>query len=83
MSGYLFPLMVILRQAQENHGRDHVRVHPGHAGVTDFGPDRRSSFDRLRMSGYLFPLMVSLSNHGRDHVRVHPGHAVELTRAEA
>jgi hypothetical protein len=41
-------------------------------GVTDFGPDRRSSFDRLRMSGYLFPLMVSLSNHGRDHVRVHP-----------
>jgi TetR/AcrR family transcriptional regulator, cholesterol catabolism regulator len=38
-------------------------------GVTDFGPDRRSSFDRLRMSGYLFPLMVSLSNHGRDHVR--------------
>jgi hypothetical protein len=30
------------------------------AGVTDFGPDRRSSFDRLRMSGYLFPLMVSL-----------------------
>jgi hypothetical protein len=49
------------------------------AGVTDFGPDRRSSFDRLRMSGYLFPLMVSLSNHGRDHVRVHPDRALGLT----
>jgi NAD binding domain of 6-phosphogluconate dehydrogenase len=48
------------------------------AGVTDFGPDRRSSFDRLRMSGYLFPLMVSLSNHGRDHVRVHPSMAARL-----
>jgi hypothetical protein len=31
------------------------------------------------MSGYLFPLMVSLSNHGRDHVRVHPGRSVSWT----
>jgi hypothetical protein len=31
------------------------------------------------MSGYLFPLMVSLSNHGRDHVRVHPFTRFALT----
>jgi hypothetical protein len=75
--------MVILRQAQENHGRDQVRVRPPLGGVTDLGPDRRSSFDKLRMSGYLFPLMVILrqaqENHGRDQVRVRPPLGASLT----
>jgi hypothetical protein len=34
-------------------------------GVPDFGPERRSSFDRLRMSGYLFPPMVRQAHHER------------------
>ena len=48
MSGYSFPLMVILRLAQENHGRDYVPVHP--ALADELSPVRNYGAARLAVA---------------------------------